>query len=35
VLDVDDLDGTGWGITVEPIDRSDQPTTDVIYLGLI
>lgn len=33
VIDVDDLDVTGWGITVEPAEGSPQPTTDVIYAG--
>ena len=33
VLDVDDLDAGGWGITVEPSSGSEQPTSDVIYVG--
>ena len=33
VLEVDDIDTSGWGITVEPEGGSDQPTTDVIFAG--
>lgn len=32
VLDVDDLDANGWGITIEPDTGSEQPTTDVIFV---
>jgi len=35
VFDIDDLDTTGWGITIEPAGGSDQPTTDVIYAGTL
>lgn len=31
VLDVDDLRGNGFGVTIEPAGGSDQPTTPVIY----
>ncbi len=35
VLDVEDLDTMGWGITIEPAGGSDQPTTDVIFAGTL
>ena len=35
VLDVEDLDLNGWGITIEPAAGSEQPTTDVIFAGTI
>lgn len=35
VLDIDDLDTTGWGITIEPAEGSAQPTTDVIFAGTL
>lgn len=35
VLDVDDLDGAGWAITVEPSGGSPAPTTDIIFSGFI
>ena len=31
VLDVDDLPGNGFGVTIEPETGSAQPTTPVIY----
>jgi anti-sigma-K factor RskA len=31
VIDVDDLAGNGFGVTIEPEGGSDQPTTPVIY----
>ena len=31
ILDVDDLDPNGWGITIEPATGSDQPTTPIIF----
>lgn len=34
VLDVDDLDADGWGITIEPDGGSPQPTSDILFLGL-
>ncbi|RMH70601.1 MAG: hypothetical protein D6683_15125 [Actinomyces sp.] len=33
VLDVDDIDGVGWAVTIEPEGGSDQPTSDVLYAG--
>ena len=33
VLDVDDVDTTGWGITIEPETGSEQPTTPVLFAG--
>ncbi len=35
VLDIDDIDTNGWGITIEPAEGSAQPTTEVIYAGTI
>lgn len=35
VLAIDDLDTTGWGITIEPDTGSDQPTTPVLFAGSI
>ncbi len=35
VLDVDDLSGTGWGVTIEPEGGSDQPTSAVVYVGVL
>lgn len=35
VLDVDDIDGGGWGVTIEPDGGSEQPTSDVLYVGTI
>ncbi len=34
-LDLDDIDGIGWGITIEPSTGSEQPTTPVIYSGTV
>jgi anti-sigma-K factor RskA len=31
VIDVDDLAGSGFGVTIEPEGGSEQPTTPVIY----
>ena len=31
VLDVDDLDASGWGVTIEPDGGSPQPTGDIVY----
>lgn len=31
VIDVDDIAGNGFGVTIEPESGSDQPTTPVIY----
>jgi anti-sigma-K factor RskA len=33
VLNVDDIDALGWGITIEPDTGSPQPTSDVIFAG--
>ncbi len=33
VLDVEDIDGIGWGVTLEPEGGSDEPTGDVLYAG--
>lgn len=33
VLDLDDLDPTAWGVTIEPDGGSPQPTGPVLYLG--
>lgn len=35
VLDVDDIDGTGFGVTIEPAGGSDQPTGPVLYAGTV
>ena len=35
VLDVDDLDADGWGITVEPEGGSAQPTSPIIFSGSV
>lgn len=35
VIDIDDLDTTGWGITIEPEEGSPQPTGEIIYAGSI
>ena len=35
VFAVDDLDTTGWGITIEPAGGSAQPTTPVIFSGTL
>lgn len=35
VLEIADLDTTGWGVTIEPETGSPQPTTDVIFQGEI
>lgn len=34
LLDVDDIDGGGWGVTIEPEAGSEQPTTAVLFAGL-
>ena len=33
VFEVDDIDGGGFGVTIEPAGGSDQPTSEVIYVG--
>lgn len=33
VLAVADLDSLGWGVTVEPAEGSDEPTTEIIFSG--
>lgn len=33
VLTVADLDSLGWGVTVEPVGGSDEPTTEIIFSG--
>lgn len=33
VLAIEDIEATGWGVTIEPDTGSDQPTTDVILSG--
>lgn len=33
VLEVDDIAGTGWAITVEPDGGSPQPTGDIVFSG--
>jgi anti-sigma-K factor RskA len=35
LLDVDDLDPQGWGVTIEPLAGSRQPTSEVLYSGTI
>lgn len=35
VLDVDDVDAAGWGITIEPDTGSPQPTSPVIYSAVL
>lgn len=35
VLDVDDIDGAGWGVTIEPETGSEQPTNEILFLGSI
>lgn len=35
VLTVDDIEGNGWGITIEPEGGSEQPTGDVLFAGEI
>lgn len=35
VLAVDDIEGDGWGITIEPEGGSEQPTGDVLFAGEI
>ena len=35
VLDVDDLQGDGFGVTIEPDTGSPQPTTPVLYSAII
>lgn len=33
VLDIDDINPIGWGVTIEPAGGSDQPTGEILYLG--
>ena len=33
VAPIEDLDSTGWGITLEPAGGSDEPTLPIIYAG--
>ncbi len=33
VLDVDDIEGNGWGVTLEPEAVPDQPSGEVIFIG--
>lgn len=35
IFDVDDVDPSGFGVTIEPDGGSDQPTSDILYLGEI
>ncbi len=35
VIDVDDIDGGGFGVTVEPDGGSPQPTGPVLYAGTV
>lgn len=35
VLDVDDIDGGGFGVTIEPDGGSEQPTGAVLYAGMV
>lgn len=35
MLDVDDLRGDGFGVTIEPDTGSAQPTTPVLYSAVI
>ncbi|MEQ8841639.1 MAG: anti-sigma factor [Acidimicrobiales bacterium] len=35
LIDVDDLAGNGFGVTIEPASGSDQPTSPVIYSATI
>jgi len=35
LLDVDDLDGRGWGVTIEPEGGSEMPTSDIVFVGEI
>lgn len=35
VFDVDEIDGQGWGVTIEPESGSDQPTGPVLFAGTI
>ncbi|MEM7326225.1 MAG: anti-sigma factor [Actinomycetota bacterium] len=33
VLDVDDIEAVGWGVTIEPDGGSPQPTGPILYIG--
>lgn len=33
VLDVDDIDPNGWGVTIEPDTGSEQPTGEILYIA--
>ncbi|MEZ5375565.1 MAG: anti-sigma factor [Acidimicrobiales bacterium] len=33
MLELDDIDGRGWGVTIEPDGGSDQPTSPVLFAG--
>lgn len=35
VLDIDDITGDGWGVTIEPDGGSPQPTGDVLFVGTL
>jgi len=35
LLELGNADAVGWGVTIEPAQGSEQPTSDVIYSGLI
>ncbi len=35
VIDVGDIIGSGWGVTIEPEAGSDQPTSNLVYAGAI
>ncbi len=35
LIEVDDIDGGGWGVTIEPEAGSEQPTTDVLFAGVV
>ena len=35
VIDVDDIAGAGWGVTIEPAAGSEQPTGEVLFVGTI
>ena len=35
VLEVDDIDPVGWGVTIEPDTGSEQPTGEILYIANI
>lgn len=34
VLEVDDIDALGWGVTIEPAGGSPQPTGDILHIAM-